>query len=204
MSVLVFTWTLTRTKAWFPSSVLLPVCRHFQHELPEAVSSRSPHQAAPSGLHHPHPPLDFCAVLQSPALRLPAHRHALLHLRHHRHAGGGRRIACLFNHQSPGCDSNECFLRIRCLATLSWMTTLTSPNTTTSRPSPVRWCCCSGKTAWEVLFGWLKFHVDYFISTEKTKRWMVSIVKLCIYMIHMYLNFSGWWQSSKLGLLHID
>lgn len=133
------------TKAWFPSSALLPVRRHFQHELPEAVSSRPPHQAAPSGLHHPHPALDLCAVLQSPALRLPAHRHALLHLRHYRHAGGpdGSSVSAAINH------CNLILMNvsgIRCLATLSWMTTPTSPNTTTSRLSPAHWCCSSGRT----------------------------------------------------------
>lgn len=192
MSVLVFTWTLTRTKVWFPSSVLLPVCRHFQHELPEAVSSRSPHQAAPSGLHHPHPPLDFCAVLQSPALRLPAHRHALLHLRHHRHAGGGRRIVCLFNHQSPGCDSNECFLGIRCLATLSWMTTLTSPNTTTSRPSPVRWCCCSGRTAERFcLGGWSFTLIILYRQRKQNDGWFPLLNCVFIWFTCIWISVVG-------------
>ena len=64
-----------------------PVGRHVQHELPEAVPRSAAHQAAAPGLHHPHPALDLRPVLQGPALRLPAHRHALLHLRHNRHAG---------------------------------------------------------------------------------------------------------------------
>lgn len=46
-------------------------CRDFslpgqndQPELPEVVQSGSTHQAAASGLHHPHPPLDLRPVLQ--------------------------------------------------------------------------------------------------------------------------------------------
>ena len=63
------------------------VGRHVQHELPEAVPRGAADQAAAAGLHYPHPAVDLRPVLQGPALRLPAHRHALLHLRHHRHAG---------------------------------------------------------------------------------------------------------------------
>ncbi len=33
-------------------------------EFPEAVQSCSTHQAAEAGLHHPHPAVDLCAVLQ--------------------------------------------------------------------------------------------------------------------------------------------
>lgn len=33
-------------------------------ELPEAVPSGPSHQTPPAGLHHPHPALDICAVLQ--------------------------------------------------------------------------------------------------------------------------------------------
>lgn len=35
-----------------------------QHELPEALPGRPPHQASASGLHHPHSALDLRAVLQ--------------------------------------------------------------------------------------------------------------------------------------------
>ena len=70
-------------------SVLLPVYWHVQHEFPEAVPSCSSDQAAETRLHHPDPSVDLRPVLQSPALRLPAHRHALLHLRHNWHAGQG-------------------------------------------------------------------------------------------------------------------
>ena len=34
-----------------------------QPEFPEALQGGPPHQAAPAGLHHPHPALDLCAVL---------------------------------------------------------------------------------------------------------------------------------------------
>ena len=35
-----------------------------QPEFPEALQGGPPHQAAPAGLHHPHPALDLRAVLQ--------------------------------------------------------------------------------------------------------------------------------------------
>ncbi|XP_035578702.1 uncharacterized protein LOC118356074, partial [Zalophus californianus] len=41
------------------------------------------HQAAAPRLHHPHPAVDLRPVLQGPALCVSAHRHAVLHLRHH-------------------------------------------------------------------------------------------------------------------------
>lgn len=35
-----------------------------EFELPEALQSCSAHQAAEAGLHHPHPAVDICPVIQ--------------------------------------------------------------------------------------------------------------------------------------------
>lgn len=35
-----------------------------QSELPKALPSGSSHQAVATGIHHPHPPVDLCSVLQ--------------------------------------------------------------------------------------------------------------------------------------------
>lgn len=53
----------------------------------EALSCGPTDQAPSAGVHHSHPPLDLHTVLQGAALRLSAHCYALLHLRHHWHAG---------------------------------------------------------------------------------------------------------------------
>ena len=71
-----------------------PVEKLHQRRFPTSFPSRSLGQALEAGLHHPNPALDFRPVLQGPALRHPAHRHAVLHLRHHRHAG-------LWQHRLP-------------------------------------------------------------------------------------------------------
>lgn len=55
----------------------------------------------------------------------------------------------LFCGVSCFCSAYVCIsVWIRCLGTLSWMTRLTLPSTTTSRPSLVLWCCYSGRTPW--------------------------------------------------------
>jgi len=59
-----------------------------QRRLLAAVQGGTPHQTAPPRLHNPPPPLDIHAVVQGPALRVHPDHHALLHLRHHWHAGG--------------------------------------------------------------------------------------------------------------------
>ena len=55
--------------------------------LPAPVPRGAHHKAAAAGLHDPHPHLDVYAIVQVAAVGLPPHRNALLHLRHHRHAG---------------------------------------------------------------------------------------------------------------------
>ena len=52
---------------WLPIIIrllLTSVNQHLQHELPEAVPNGPAHQAAEARLHHPHPSLDLCAVIQ--------------------------------------------------------------------------------------------------------------------------------------------
>lgn len=60
---------------WGPGCCCLPPDPHLfflsagehqqlQHEFPEALPGSSAHQAAAPGLHHPHPAVDICAVLQ--------------------------------------------------------------------------------------------------------------------------------------------
>lgn len=44
-------------------------------------------QAAAPGLHHSNSAVDVRPVVQGAALRVPANRHAVLHLCDHRHAG---------------------------------------------------------------------------------------------------------------------
>lgn len=59
----------------FPSGPPAGQHQRLQHELPEALPRRPPHQAAAPGLHHPDPTLDLRAVLQgevpTPPLRGP-------------------------------------------------------------------------------------------------------------------------------------
>lgn len=55
------------TMTWKFTSQTLLFClpgQDDQPELPEAVQSRSSHQAAAAGLHHPYPAVDFRSVLQ--------------------------------------------------------------------------------------------------------------------------------------------
>lgn len=60
---------------------------HIQRRFPPPVPSRATDQAAPTGLYHSDTPLDIRAEFQSLTLRVPSHRDAILHLRHHRDAG---------------------------------------------------------------------------------------------------------------------
>lgn len=71
------------------------ICSDFVGELHQrgisaAVSRSSTDKAAEAGVHYTHIALDVRPELQSLALRLPPHCHVVLHLRHHRHAGGFR------------------------------------------------------------------------------------------------------------------
>ena len=58
-----------------------------QRGLPAAVPGGAAGEAAAAGPDDPDPAVDVRAVVQGAALRHPPHLHALLHLRHHRHAG---------------------------------------------------------------------------------------------------------------------
>lgn len=60
---------------------------YFQRRFPPPVPSRATDQATQTGLHHSDTVVDVCAEFQSLTLRVPSHRDAILHLRHHRDAG---------------------------------------------------------------------------------------------------------------------
>lgn len=61
MFVLPFTHFIAR---FHTSSSCFSVIQWLQHEFPKAVSNSSTNKTLASGIHHPHPPLDLCTVLQ--------------------------------------------------------------------------------------------------------------------------------------------
>lgn len=67
--------------------VLMIVGEYIQRRFPPPVPSRATDQATQTGLHHSDTFMDVRAEFQSLTLRVPSHRDAILHLRHHRDAG---------------------------------------------------------------------------------------------------------------------
>lgn len=71
---------LTFKQKPFPLNTNQNIGEHIQLGLSAIVSRITAHQTTATELFHSNFAVDLCSIIQSTAIRLPAHRHAVLHL----------------------------------------------------------------------------------------------------------------------------
>ncbi len=103
---------------WLMSVFMSRVCLTGQAaelEFPEAVQSCSTHQAAEAGLHHPHPAVDLCSVLQG----AHTHYHTLDHMSLFTFTHPHTVTACTHKLQYPSWNNSKRVLLIHCVVVSS-------------------------------------------------------------------------------------